>query len=89
MNTTLDQLRFEETLESYVLCVEPVPLDDGGWGYRAEYPELQGVSVVGVTALAAIIEADRLRDECIRTLLAGGDTVPAGWSSSRRPAGER
>jgi predicted RNase H-like HicB family nuclease len=89
MNTSLDQMRFEATLEAYVLCVEPVLLADGEWGYRADYPELAGVSTVSTTALGAINEVDRRRDEYIRSLLEGGEPVPAGWSSSRGLAGDR
>lgn len=59
----LDQLRHEARIRRYVLRVEPWLLPDGEWAYRAEYPEIPDVFSVAASVLAAINEADRLRDD--------------------------
>jgi hypothetical protein len=59
----LDQLRYEARIRRYVLRVEPWPLPDGEWAYRAEYPEIPDAVSVASSVLAAINEVDRLRDQ--------------------------
>lgn len=49
-------------ISSYVMAIEPVAAD-GGWSYRASYPELDGVEVVRPTVLSAIDDVDALKEE--------------------------